>query len=202
MTVSSGMGGESAALTSTTFLNNLRARRPDAWRRLVKLYGPLVYRWCRQAGVAAEDANDLVQEVFQSVAVHLPNYRHDRPGDSFRGWLRTIAHNKVCNFFRGRAAEVRAVGGTDAQRRLEQVADPPLDDSDVGQQMEEETGLAHRALEMIRAEFEDRTWWAFYATTVEGRSGRDVAAELGMSVQAVYKAKSRVLQRIREEMSE
>lgn len=202
MTVSSGTGSQSAALTSTTFLDHLKERRPDAWRRLVALYGPLVYRWCRQAGLAAEDANDLVQEVFQAVAVHLPDYRYDRPGDSLRGWLRTITHNKVCNFFRSRAAAIRAPGGTDAQRRLEQIPDCPADDSDLAQQMEDETGLAHRALAMIRAEFEDRTWQAFFATTVENRSGRDVAADLGMSVQAVYKAKSRVLQRIRQEMAE
>jgi RNA polymerase sigma-70 factor (ECF subfamily) len=136
------------------------------------------------------------------VAVHLPDYRHDRPGDSFRGWLRTITHNRVCNFFRSRAAEARAQGGTEAQQRLLQVPDPLAEHSDRGQQMEEETGLAHRALEMIRAEFEDRTWRAFCVTTMEGRSGLDVAAELGMSVQAVYKAKSRVLQRLRQEIAE
>ena len=198
----SGTSGESVGATSTTFLDKLKARQPDAWRRLVNLYGPLVYRWCRRPGVRAEDADDLLQEVFRSVVIHLPGFRHDRADDTFRGWLRTIAHNKVCNFLRRRAAEPKAQGGTDAGKRLSEIPDPEPDELDPGQRSEEETGLAHRALKAIQNEFEDRTWRAFCATTLEGRPGLDVAAELGMSVPAVYKAKSRVLQRLRQELVE
>ena len=67
---------------SSTLLEQVRAGRPDAWRRLVDLYGPAVYRWCRQLGVSQADAADVVQEVFGAVAAHARQFHRDRPGDA------------------------------------------------------------------------------------------------------------------------
>jgi RNA polymerase sigma-70 factor (ECF subfamily) len=183
-------------------LDRLKTHEAEAWQRLVKLYGPMVYGWCRRSGVQAEDAEDLLQEVLRSVAMHVADFRHDRPGDSFRAWLREITRNKICNFFRDKAGQVRAPGGSDAQQRLSQILDPLPDAPSEDEQLKEESGLIRLASQMIRAEFEDRTWRAFYYTTVDCRPGAEVAAELGMSLQAVYKAKSRVLQRLRQELLE
>ena len=75
---------------SSTLLDQLRSRRPEAWQRLVRLYGPVIYRWCRRSNLHAEDAADVVQEVLSAVMVHLPDFRRDGPQDSFGGWLATI----------------------------------------------------------------------------------------------------------------
>ena len=82
-----GSHAESAdpSSVSSTLLERVKARRPEAWERLVDLYAPVVYRWCRQSGVRREDAADVVQEVFSSVATHVVDFRRERPGDSFTG---------------------------------------------------------------------------------------------------------------------
>jgi DNA-directed RNA polymerase specialized sigma24 family protein len=76
-------------------LGRARAGQQEAWQRLVDLYGPVVYRWCRGWGLGQEDAADVVQEVFVAVSSHIKEFHRDRPEDTFGGWLRTIAHNKV-----------------------------------------------------------------------------------------------------------
>ena len=93
----------------------------------------------------------LSHEVFRSVAEHLVEFRRDRPGDSFRGWLRTITRNKVRDHFRRRAGEPRAAGGTDAQLRLCDVPDPLTDDDP------SEAGVvAGQVRRVLDATFEDR----------------------------------------------
>src|SRR5262245_49331086 len=126
---------------------------------MVRLYTPLVYRWCARFGVQGADADDVTQEVFQAAAAHLTAFRRDRDGDTFRGWMRGITHNRVKMYFRRRGRQPVASGGTDAQLLLEEVAaaEPNVDDT-----QEEMDGLRRRALELIRAEFEERSWRMFW----------------------------------------
>src|SRR5579859_1585470 len=185
--------------TSPTLLQRAQANQAGAWERLVELYAPLVYHWCGRAQLAAEDTADVFQEVFRAVAGHLADFRRDRPGDSFRGWLRTIARNKIHDHFRRVQDQPRAVGGTDAQQRMQAIPSPDLDCDDPS-----EGGVLrrqlHRALELIRGEFEERTWQAFWKVQMEDRATDVVAAELGMTAAAVRKAKFRVLRRLRQEI--
>jgi RNA polymerase sigma-70 factor (ECF subfamily) len=184
--------------TSRTLLERARNNEEDAWRRLIDLYGPLVARWCAHGGLQGPDAEDVQQQVFQAVFRGLEDFRRDRPGDTFRGWLRIITRNKLLDYFRRQENQPRAPGGTDAQRRLHQLADhdlPEDDDMDLG-------GLYHRALELVRSEFEHRTWEAFWKVAIDGHTAADVAAELGMTPTAVRKAKSRVLLRLRQEIGD
>jgi len=185
---------------SSTLLEAVRQRRPEAWTRFVSLYGPVVYRWCRRAGLSRQDAPDVVQEVFAAVGRGLEQFRREKPSDSFRAWLATVTRNKVRDHFRKQRHEpAAAAGGTDAQEQLMQVADPlQIEES----AEEDERIISSRALELIRLEFEPRTWDAFWLTAVEGRPPADVAAELDMSLMAVYQAKSRVLRRLRRELDE
>src|SRR5690349_2186455 len=88
--------------TSSGLLERAQAHDERAWARLVDLYGPLVYHWCRRAGLRAEDSADLVQEVFRSVYSGLGGFRKDRPQDTFRGWLWTISRNKLRDHARRR----------------------------------------------------------------------------------------------------
>lgn len=187
--------------TSTNLLERVKAREPEAWQRLVELYGPLVYDWCRQSGVRGEDARDVGQEVFAVVAEGVAGFRRDRPGDSFRGWLWTITRSKICDHFRRLRQEAQARGGTDAQQQLAQVPEDPPAPSAVSVAPEVVGEVERRAVELVRPAVEERTWRAFWAITVDGRPAADVADELGMSVPAVYKAKYRVIRQIRRELS-
>ena len=111
-------GAAEPASISSTLLEQIRARRPEAWQRLVDLYGPVVYRWCRQLGIGRADAADVVQEVFAAVAAGAGRFRRETPEHSFGAWLRTITRSKVCDHFRRRRGLLDAEGGTDAQQRL------------------------------------------------------------------------------------
>lgn len=185
--------------TSKTLLQRLRANDGEAWRIMVELYSPLVCHWATRGGVRGADVEDVAQEVLQAAATHMQNFRRDRPGDSFRGWLRGITRNMVLQHFRRSGRHPRGSGGTDALVQLH-----TIEDSDAARQEEDDDpaeeldGLRRRALELVRGEFEERTWRAFWMTVVESRSPADIAAEMGVSATAIRMAKSRVLRRLKE----
>jgi RNA polymerase sigma-70 factor (ECF subfamily) len=184
--------------TSLTLLQRARNRDEEAWQRLVYLYAPLIDRWCGFQGVRGADADDVRQEVFRAVAGGLDTFRRDRPGDTFRGWLRGITRFKLLDHIRSRQERPEAQGGTDAHHRLQQVAGPEFPEEtedDLG-------GLYRRTLELVRGEFEPQTWQAFWRSAVDGHSPADIAADLGVTPAAVRKAKSRVLFRIRQEIGD
>src|SRR6516225_10082140 len=147
---------------SRTLLQRARDRDEAAWRSLIELYAPLVAHWCSHRGVHGADAEDIQQQVFAAVARNLHDFRRDRPGDTFRGWLRIITRNKLLDHFRKQEQQPQAQGGTDAHRRMQQVADDELpEDGD-----EALGGLYHRALALVRGEFEERTWQTFWKVAV------------------------------------
>jgi RNA polymerase sigma-70 factor (ECF subfamily) len=189
--------GEPSSISST-LLEQLRARRPDAWRRLVDLYGPVVYRWARQLGIGETDAADVVQEVFCAVSGQVAGFRRNGSKDSFGGWLRTITRNKVCDHFRKRQASPNAEGGTEAYRRLLEHAESA--DPATVEPLRTDSRFPRRLLDLIRVEFENRTWEVFERLVVNGQSPSDVAADMNLRLPAVYKAKSRVLRRLREQL--
>jgi RNA polymerase sigma-70 factor (ECF subfamily) len=168
----------------------------------VLLYGPVIYRWCRRSGLAAEDAADIVQEVLAAVLVYLPGFRRDRVNDSFSGWLAVITRNKVREHYRRRQGRAEARGGSTALRQMAEVPQPEQTGESIQPDGQAAACLSRRALEIIRAEFEDRTWQAFWRVSVGGESSADVARDMVMSVAAVYKAKSRVLGRLRQVLAE
>jgi RNA polymerase sigma-70 factor (ECF subfamily) len=185
---------EASDSTSRTLLERVRLRDPQAWRRLVHLYGPTIFGWAERASLQAHDAADVTQEVFQAVAANIDRFRRDRPTDTFRGWLRIITTNKVRDLFRKRPQH--AVGTADVEAALARI---PVDDADAPEADPMTVELAHRALELIQDEFEPATWQAFLRTTVDGRTVAETAVELGLTPAAVYKAKSRVTIRLRRE---
>ena len=183
--------------TSLSLLARAMANEADSWQRLVRIYSPLVFFWAQRSGLHEADAADVVQEVWQSVATALPRFERDQHAGTFRGWLWTITRNKLRDHFRRRQGKPEAAGGSDARFCLENIAEQePVDESGT-----EDHALLHRTLELIRPEFEERTWRAFWRMTVEGRSAADVAAEVGLAANAVHQAKFRVLRRLREEMA-
>jgi RNA polymerase sigma-70 factor (ECF subfamily) len=196
-----GSEGRSERATSLTLLEKARGNEPGALERLVRLYQPLVHYWCCRGGVAYADADDVVQEVFQEVVADLSRFHWDRPGDTFRGWLRGITRHLVLLHLRRRGRHPRAAGGTDAFAKLQEMADPQVDLPDEDPPAEVQ-GLYRRALDLVRGEFEDRTWQMFWVVVIEDRSPAAVAEQFGVSAAAVRKAKSRVLHRLKEEVGD
>lgn len=189
--------------TSHSLLANARCDSPDAWQRLVDLYAPLVAAWCRRWHVAEQDIGDVLQEVFAAVAKNIARFRKESPQDTFRGWLATIARNKVRDHFRRRAAQPAAVGGTEASQRLAQLLDPEECSLEAESADEAAFGaVLQRALAGIRGEFQEQTWRAFWRVVVEGQTAAEVAAELHMQPGAVRVCKSRVLARLRRELGD
>ena len=185
--------------TSTSLLRRAVVREPDAWERIVTLYSPLVRHWCRQAGIPDHDIQDVSQEVFAAVSSNLGKFQADRQGTTFRAWMRGIARHKFQHYFEDRGEP--AAGGTDAQMRLQQVPTPP-DELDLSEAPADVAGVYHRAVTLVRDQFEERTWKAFWQVAIEDRSPAEVAAEMGITPNAVRQAKSRVLRRLKEEMGE
>lgn len=180
--------------TPITLLDRLRDTQDEtAWRRLVRLYAPLLFFWARRCGESEHDAADLVQEVFIAILRTLPTFRHDSRDGRFRGWLRTIMLNKLRDRKRRQAR---------ADKVLAQHAAEPLlpDDAEGFWEAEYHEELARRALRLMQAEFAPTTWRACWETVVQGRETGEVAAELGISENAVYVAKCRVIRRLRQEL--
>ncbi len=182
--------------TSYTLLERACRAEPSAWERLCALYGPIVYAWCRRAGLQDSDAADAVQEVFRSVHQHLVEFR--KQGGVFHAWLNTITLNQVRSYFRRRQRTAAQSLGD----RAEQVADPQLAldglDADAETQLRQQ--IVHRALELVRGDFSEATWQCFTRTTLQGQSSGEVGEALNMTPNAVRQARFRVLRRLRQEL--
>ena len=190
----------SSGATSRSLLERVQADDESAWEKLVGLYGPLVYRWLRRWDLPEHEAADVFQDVFQALAKHIAGFRKEKAGDTFRGWLRRITENKVRDHFRKLGRQPGGEGGTEAQLRLASLPDLGSAEGDDSVAGHEEAGLLRAVVELIRGEFEIRTWQAFWLTAVEAKSPAEVAGDLGMSPGAVRVAKSRVLKRLRDEL--
>jgi RNA polymerase sigma-70 factor (ECF subfamily) len=176
--------------TSVSLLERLR-QVPDeaAWERFVRLYTPLLLYWARRRGLQDEDAADLVQDVLVVLVRKLPEFQY-QADRSFRGWMRAVLMNK----WRDRRDRGKAVQlDTDLQPEASADEDD-LDDR------EYRLYVIGRALRLMSSEFEPSTWQSCWETVVGGRSAAEVAAELGITVNAVYLGKSRVLARLRQDL--
>ncbi len=171
----------------------------DAWREFVALYEPLVYRLARRKGLQDADARDLCQDVFRAVAGAVARWDPDPARGSFRGWLSRIARNLLVNFLTRQ--QPRGSGSTSAQELLD--AQPASDPSATAVfEAEYRRRLFQWAADEVRGEFTPTTWRAFWRTAVEDRTPKEVATELGLSVGAVYVARSRVLARLRQRIEQ
>ena len=185
------------AVTSVSLLQRAKVHDQLAWQKLVALYQPLVLHWCRRGGAREVEGQDVAQEVFLAASKRLSNFERERAG-SFRAWLRGITRHKLLDFYRRRERQpAGAAGGTEAMQRIYDLPDPTGEE-----EAQEVGGLYRRALELVRPEFETRTWDAFWRSAIEQRDTQVIAAELQMSAVAVRIAKSRVLSRLREEADE
>jgi RNA polymerase sigma factor (sigma-70 family) len=187
---------EASPVTRASLLVRLRDRQDhDAWRQFVDLYAALIYGFARRRGLQDADAADLMQDVLRAVARSADRLDYDPRRGTFRGWLFTVTRNKLINYVNGRKRRVNAAGDTDAHEILENATAP--EDESLWER-EYRQRLFDWAAGQVRGEFQPNTWKAFWSAAVEDRPPKDVAAELGLSVGAVYVAKSRVLARLQE----
>ena len=184
--------------TRPSLLFRAQTGEENAWKDLTDLYRPLIIGWLSRQGVPARDREDLSQEVLLSVVKHLPRFEHTGQRGAFRSWLRTIVCSRTSDYWRAAERSHQADGGSGATAALQQIADPH---SDLNRRWDEEHDryVLDCLLDLVQEEFEPATVRAFRRLALDGASGAEVAAELGLSVAAVYVAKSRVLQRIRQE---
>lgn len=193
--------GISTSATSPSLLALVRQNDPQAWSRFSRIYSPLVYAWSRRCGLSAEDSAEIVQEVFVVLSQRIHLFRATQPTDRFRGWLWTIARNKVRDHQRRMRDRAVAAGGSTAYQHIQELAaeaDEPWQSDD--ERSQSETGVVTRALSLISAEFEPATWLAFWSAAVDQKTAAETAAALGMTKHAVHQAKYRVLRRLRQEL--
>jgi RNA polymerase sigma-70 factor (ECF subfamily) len=182
--------------TPHSLLERLRSQpAAQEWQRFVDLYTPLIRTWLRRQGLLDQDTDDLVQEVLGAVVRDLPRFEHSQRKGAFRSWLRTITVHRLKNFWRSERTRPATGGVLEA---LDQLEDPHSELARLWDQ-EHDRYVSQRLLELLAPEFEPKTWQAFRRVVLDGEKPAVVAGELGMSVNAVYIAQSRVLARLREE---
>jgi RNA polymerase sigma-70 factor (ECF subfamily) len=177
--------------TSASLLERARAAGDDgAWRALVGLYTPLLHVWLASAGLQPADRDDLTQRTLEVLVRQLSTFQHNGRAGAFRAWLRGITTNLLREFWRDRPTPA-------SESVLEQLTDPGGRLSVLWDEQHDRHVL-HALLDQVRPEFEATTWVAFQRTALDGAAPRAVAAELGITTNAVFIAKSRVLARLRE----
>lgn len=173
----------------------IRLRKPgddSAWSRFVELYTPLLYYWARRVNLSGEEASDLVQDVFALLLEKLPRFEYDQT-KGFRSWLRAVTMNKWRERLRKKSA------GLLGEESL--AAIPDTADAEQKWEAEYHQHVVKKALEIMQAEFEPATWKACWEMVVEGRPAAAIGPELGLSENAVYLAKGRVLRRLKQELA-
>lgn len=185
------------AETSATLLERLQDRSDFiAWQRLVHVYSPLISHWLRAHAVSVADVDDLTQEVLAVLVSEVSRFRHNGRAGAFRAWLRTITVNCLRQSLRSRRSQPQAAGGSDLNTWLDQLEDPASDLS-LRWDREHDEFVLRRLLDLIEPDFRPATWRAFRRQVIDGASAETAAAELGLTVNAVLIAKSRVLSHLR-----
>ena len=195
-------GSARVPATRASLLVRIRdAQDGEAWAQFVDIYAPLVYRYARKHGLQDADAADLTQEVLRAVSKSVHRLDYDRDRGSFRGWLFAVTRNTLSKFLARRKGQVRGSGDTAMKELLEQ--QPDADEAEAAAwDREHERRLLRWAAGQVRDRFQESTWQAFWQTGVEGKGAREVADSLGISVGAVYIAKSRVLAQVKAQIEQ
>ncbi len=189
------------AETPLSLLDRVRSNgQPVDWDRLVQLYTPLLRSWLQRHPLQGADVDDLLQDILSVMVQKLPQFAHPGNAGAFRSWLRAILVYRLRWHWRERLRKPARIGQEDAEQflaRLERA------DGDLARHWdaEHDRHVVTRLLELIRPEFTESTWRAFQGYVIEERPLAEVAAELGLTPNAVYIARTRVFRRLREEAS-
>jgi RNA polymerase sigma factor (sigma-70 family) len=183
-------------VTRVTLLARLKRFEDDsAWSEFLSLYGPAVYAYLRKRGLQEADAVDVTQEVFRSVAGSMNQFEYQPHRGSFRAWLFTIVARHLSKF-RHRSARATPPEQVDWDSVVDQ-QDPEAD-----WELSWQRRLFEVALQRVQTQVSEATFQAFTLTAVDGRSGEDVAEQLGITRAAVYLARGRVMARLQSIVTE
>ena len=186
--------------SSLSLAERLQDGSASAWGDLVRLYGPLVDRWCRNASVPPDAIPDVAQEVFLAAFRGVKRFDPGVPNATFRGWLWTVVRSRIVEYYRKRNSGVVAPGGSTALAHIHALVDPiPVHEPT---EPDEASALLRRALDQICVEFTTGTWDLFWRATVLGHPTDLIASENGVTPSAVRQAKSRVLRRLRKQLGD
>jgi RNA polymerase sigma factor (sigma-70 family) len=193
------MDSASDSQTPPTLLGRMRQTPVDqaAWGEFVERYGRKIFGWCRHWKLQESDAQDVTQAVLLRLAEKMRTFAYD-PGRSFRGWLRTLTHHACSDFLEARRRPGQGSGDSKVLEQLQSVEAR----EDLVKQLEGEWDreLLEEAMARVRLRVETRTWEAFRLLALEGCTGADAAAKLGMKVATVFVARSKVHKMIQKEI--
>ena len=183
--------------TDLSLLERMRTDEESAWTDFVRLYQPLLLHWCLRS-LDHNDAEDVCQSILQTVRTKLRTFNRHENG-SFRGWLRVVTRNRIIDTVRRQDRHPDPVGGTTAAKRLHQLAENQLTGDE---EQHERHLLLSEAVEIIKPQFEERTWSAFWMSVVEEHPTGDICSWLQMKPGAIRMARHRVLHRLRDQLGD
>lgn len=185
------------AETSLSLLDAVRRGDDEiAWQRMFEVYKPLIEKWLRRFSAPNQDIDDLVQDVLTVVVKKIEGFERKSQTGAFRAWLRNTTQNILYQLWRKKKFTPVAHGDSDFQEVLNQLQ---VETSELSQQWNREYDdyILKSVLKTVQGEFAAQTWDAFKMVAIEGRPSREVAEELGMTINAVFIAKSRIMARVR-----
>jgi RNA polymerase sigma-70 factor (ECF subfamily) len=194
--LSRGPMAETPATRASLLVRLRDPRDADAWAQFLALYAPVVYGYARKQGLQDADAADLCQDVLTAVAGAIGRLEYDPARGAFRNWLFTVVRRRLATW--RRAARRRPANDPALQQALELQPAPPAEEEAWEAEWEEQ--LFAWACAQVRPHVTDVTWQAFWRTAIEEQPGKQVATDLGLSLAAVYRARSRVLARLKEQV--
>lgn len=184
---------------ASSLLYRAQNQENAAWDRVNELFGPLIHGWIRKSGILDSDAADISQQVLQQVFRNIGSFKRENSSDTFTGWVWTITKFKILDHFERQKHDLKADGGSVANQMIQQLSAEQLN-SHVYDEESSAVKLTRKILTLVRSEFETKTWDAFWRATVEREKPAEIAQTMDMTLHAVYKAKSRVMRRVREEL--
>lgn len=182
---------------TSSILEPLRNRDPEAWDLFVDIWTRVVYGWCLNKHVDRADIPDVVHDVLIQVLEKIDGYKRRK---TFRGWLWTVTRNKINDALRKKEGEGDVqpiVGDIEAPK-----TDPAEEDDEEPLVEEHDVYLVHRHLDLLRQKYPKKRWDIFDLMVKQNLNATQAAKELGMTPHSVRKAKSRFLQWLREELSD
>ena len=183
--------------TRVTLLARLRQDGDaEAWKTFVNLYTPLVFRFCRRRGLQDADASDVTQQVLAIVHRTIGGFKYDRQKGRFRNWLGAVTSHEITRNQRKQRRPGKGAGdgmGDDVSKLASAASDPEW--------VEEFNGyIFQKALTRIKSDFEDEVWQAFDLTWLRDVKPRDAAVQIGRPAAWIYKARYKVIERLRKEL--
>lgn len=181
--------------TRATLLARIRDNRDtEAWGEFYSLYGPLLFRYARARGLSEDDAEEVRAKCYESIVKNIAKFEYDRSRGSFKAWLRTLVNRRVAELWRKRR-EQQADSATLRQR----AADDPTPEDIFDRQWKRQH--IRYCVERVREQVAENTYKAFCMIVLDGKSVADACSALDMNANQVYQAKSRVLRRVRDQMT-